>query len=71
MRDCEYLNTCLFLKDTLEGMPACSDLYKRTYCKGGYQTCARFVVLQAIGRENVPGDLLPNDSARAQELVRS
>lgn len=39
------------------------------YCKSDYSKCARYMVYEALGRENVPRDLLPFQVQRAKELI--
>jgi hypothetical protein len=69
--DCECLPRCPFFNDRMADMLAVAEIYKQTYCKGSFSTCARYVVFKAIGRENVPPDLYPNQFDRAHDIVTS
>lgn len=70
MADCERLPGCPFFHDKMENMPVMADMYKHRYCQGDNSECARWLVLQALGSGNVPGDLFPNDVARAEKMIR-
>jgi hypothetical protein len=67
--DCEIIETCIFFNDKMQDMPAMADIFKKNYCRGDNTECARYVVYAAIGRENVPQDLFPNQHARAKEIL--
>lgn len=69
MAECECLEGCPFFNDTMAGMPATAKLYKKTYCKGDNSQCARYMVFKALGRENIPQDLYPNDVAGAKAVL--
>lgn len=69
MSDCELKATCIFFNDQMAGMPSTSAVYKKMYCESDFGSCGRYLVFKAIGRENVPKDLFPNQSARAKEII--
>ncbi len=69
MNDCVLIETCIFFNDRMAQMPSMASLYKERYCKGDSGQCARYLVFDALGRENVPTDLYPNDVDRARALV--
>ncbi len=69
MADCECLPKCPFFNDRLENMPNISVMIKQLYCRDKYCECARYMVFKALGRENVPADLFPPDTARAKEII--
>jgi hypothetical protein len=50
-------------------MPAVAMLMKETYCHSDKRSCARYKVASA-GKQ-VPKDLLPNDSTRAEQILKS
>ncbi len=69
---CEHIGSCKFFEQTLSGSPEpIRQGYQRQYCRDGALTCARRVVAQMLGRERVPVDLGPHESARAVLLLRS
>jgi hypothetical protein len=50
-------------------MPGTVEMYKMTYCRGTHAECARYLVFKAVGRENVPKDLFPNQKERVQRII--
>ena len=68
---CERLPTCILFNDQMEGMPAVAELLKTQYCRGVFEDCARFRVATTFGGANVPRDLFPNDTARADRTLAS
>ena len=70
MSECECLSTCPFFNDQMATMPHLAEVYKKRYCKGDFLACARFTIFKALGREAVPGDLLPNESERLDRLMQ-
>ena len=69
MADCELLEKCLFFHDKLKKMPIASDTMKKLYCRWNFAKCARYKVAIVLGRKNVPLDLFPGDSHRAEEIL--
>jgi hypothetical protein len=69
MADCERIASCPFFSDELKTMPAVAMLMKETYCHSDKRSCARYKVASA-GKQ-VPKDLLPNDSTRAEQILKS
>ena len=61
MPDCKLTEKCLFFNNRMAAMPSMADLFKDRFCRSGGSGCARYVVCEALGRENVPPDLYPND----------
>lgn len=52
-------------------MPSTAAVYKKIYCEQDYEKCGRYMIFKAIGRENVPKDLFPNQAERASEIIRN
>jgi hypothetical protein len=50
-------------------MPALAGIMKKRYCLGDFSVCARHQVKEALGKENVPGDLFPNQFDRARMTI--
>jgi len=72
MLECECLPGCPFFNDKLKDMPAIAQIYKKKYCMGGEKhSCARYIVRNALGKDNVPIDLYPNQIERANALISS
>ena len=68
MAECEKLHKCAFFNDQLTNMPAVSGLLKQMYCLGDKSQCARYEV--SCAGVQVPADLFPDDTMRAQKLLR-
>ena len=70
MQDCDRLSDCPFFSDRLADMPGTSVEFKRKYCRGAYETCARRMVAQAQGMQTVPADLFAGQRDKLAALVR-
>ncbi len=69
MRECVCLSGCLFFNDKMENMPSMAQMYKEKYCLGNNSQCARYMVLEKKGKDQVPKNLFPNQVERAKELL--
>lgn len=69
MADCEFLESCPFFKGTLLNMPAMASYFKSEYCQRNFTACARYMVRQALGKEQIPPDLYPDETNRAERLI--
>lgn len=69
MSECELASTCIFFNGQMAKMPSTSELYKEEYCRGDQFSCARYLVFEAQGSGDVPGDLFPNDLKRARTIL--
>jgi len=70
MHDCDRLSDCPFFSDRLANMPGTSEVIKRKYCRGAYETCARRMVARSGGMQAVPADLFPDQRDQLAALVR-
>lgn len=66
---CELKETCIFFNDKMQHMPSMATMYKERYCEKDFGGCARYVVFAAVGRENVPKDLYPNEIDRTASII--
>jgi hypothetical protein len=69
MADCECLSGCPFFNDKMANMPAMANSYKRKYCRGNFEKCARYMVFKTLGKPKVPADLYPNQQEKAQQII--
>lgn len=67
--ECECLSTCPFFHDRMRRMPTTTMVLKQRYCEGDWASCARCMVVKALGRDSVPSDLYPDQQRRAAELI--
>jgi hypothetical protein len=42
---------------------------KRKYCGGGNASCARYIVAEALGLDEVPGNLFPDDFFKVSVIL--
>ena len=70
MKECEKIDGCPFFEGEMARLvPEIVKKYKKQYCFDGYTHCARYIVARFGGREKVPGDLMPNEFQRAEEII--
>ena len=71
MKKCSSTNECPFFKDQLSKVktPKKREDMKRKYCGGGSSQCARYTIAKALGLNEVPWNLLPNDLIKANILL--
>jgi len=69
MTQCELTETCVFFNDQMASMPSTAAVYKKIFCGGEFDTCGRYLIFKALGREDVPKDLFPNQSERAKTII--
>ncbi|MBM7555574.1 hypothetical protein [Halanaerobacter jeridensis] len=62
----EYLNTPGVL--TTDDF---SKSYVKRYCQSNYNQCARFQVVNNLGMDYLPANLLPNQLGRADEILNN
>lgn len=72
MTKCRLTETCIFFNDEMENKPdIITKSFKQRFCYGSYMSCARWQVYDAIGRENVPRDLYPNQDERVKGIIEA
>lgn len=69
MADCECLPACPFFNDKMSNQPGTAEIFKKKFCRGDSEDCARHIVFKKLGKPNVPIDLFPNQKDRALELI--
>lgn len=69
MAVCKYLTHCPFFKETIENMPAETELTKREFCEGDPSNCARYMVFKALGTRKVPDYLFPRSVDAARRII--
>jgi hypothetical protein len=71
MPACAYIEACKLLNQTLVEQRALAAIYLDLYCHGRPDVCARRLVLERLGPAQVPNTLFPNQTERADLLIRS
>ena len=69
MAQCELLATCIFFNDKMANYPAAAEHLKKKMCLADPDSCARMMIVKAVGRPHVPADLFPNHHSRAEKLI--
>ncbi len=69
MTNCTLLTTCIFFNDKMAHMPVTADVLKNKYCRAKYAECARYMVMEAMGRQNVPPNLIPGQTDLARQII--
>ena len=70
MNDCPLINKCPFFNERMANTPAIIKIFKNEYCQGYNLKCARFLVFDALGKKKVPLNLYPNQTERAEEIIK-
>lgn len=63
MDKCEFLDICFFVKNNSDAE------IKELYCDSNPLRCARFMVYQGAGADQVPDDLKPDEKMKAYEII--
>lgn len=71
MAKCDLIETCIFFNDKMGHMPSMAGMYKKRYCEEDSASCARFQVYIAVGRENVPKDMYPNEADKVGGVIQA
>jgi hypothetical protein len=69
MMVCEQIDECPFFNSG-EVDSRSVEMLKEVYCRQHPEQCARFMVRQAVGVENVPAGLYPNQTHLVLSIVR-
>lgn len=65
MGECEFIVTCPFFHDKLGNKPEQVEEMKVKYCKSNNLNCARYMVVNSLGKEHMLPDLYPHEKERA------
>ncbi len=69
MSQCECIEVCPFFRDRLGALPGLANMLRQQYCFLSNSRCARYRIVQTLGKEHVTFDLFPNDIARADSIL--
>lgn len=64
---CPMISGCAFFNDRMANMPSIANSFKKQYCNGDYQKCARYIVKQATGVAHPT--LMPNKSEGLDAII--
>ncbi len=69
MPDCVCLPGCPFFNDKMPDTEGMGAIYKKKYCQGEFEKCARHMVFKALGKAKVPANLYPNMVEQAKTII--
>jgi len=69
--DCPKKSLCPFYNGKMPMGSGLGAVYKKKYCTGSNNNCARWLVLQNLGPEYVPNTLFPGMLDVAAEIISS
>ena len=71
MKKCSITSECQFFNDQLAKMRTAKERenMKRKYCGGGNTQCARYMVAEALGLDEVPENLFPDDFFKVSVIL--
>jgi hypothetical protein len=68
--NCEHVDNCAFIEHMNRTDPLTAHTVKLTYCDHDKYGCARYGLIQAVGADDVPDFLWPNDEEEALEVIK-
>ncbi|MEW6708868.1 MAG: hypothetical protein AB1403_03515 [Candidatus Riflebacteria bacterium] len=69
MPDCVCLPGCPFFNDKMPDTEGMGAIYKKKYCQGDFEKCARYMVFKALGKGKAPNNLYPNMIDQAKAII--
>ena len=69
MAVCENLAKCPFYQGKMTMHDGIGAMYKRKYCEGDKNSCARYMVATTVGKEYVTESLYPNMAEKAKKII--
>lgn len=67
--DCVRLANCPFYNDKMPMEKGIGSVFKKKYCTGNQNLCARYHVISSIGEPYVPDSLYPNMIDIAKKII--
>jgi len=67
--ECEFHNSCPFFNDRMDQMPSTAGVYKKIYCHGNNDNCARYMIAKSLGRNKIPPTVYPNNRDMARKMI--
>ena len=69
MGQCEIIEECPFYQGELADKGVDVDELKEKYCRNNSLNCARYMIVQSVGKEHMPADLYPHEKAVAYGVI--
>lgn len=70
MNKCPYIDQCNFFNVKMANMPQIVELMQRKYCKKDFTECARYIMAERFGVDNIPDNMFPHETNRANRFVK-
>ena len=67
---CDKRDDCLFFNSQMKTIPVFYDEIREAYCRKDYTKCARYMIYNQLGSHYVPVDMLPEETGRAEALIK-
>ena len=69
MAECELIEKCPFFHGKLADKPVEVNELKEKYCRTNNLNCARYMIVQSVGKEHMPEDLYPHEKTVAYGII--
>ncbi len=69
MGQCEFIEKCPFFHGKLVDKPVEIEELKEKYCQNNNLNCARYMIVQALGKKLMPEDLYPHEKIVAYTVI--
>ena len=70
MAECHFAKSCPFFQGgASQPSKTVSAWFRYQYCQGNFVMCARYTIQEALGQNDVPADMLPNEMISAQQIL--
>lgn len=69
MGTCEKLSKCPFYQGQMDINSGLGNMYRKKYCEGDKNTCARYIVATQLEPDYVTNHLYPNMNDMAEKLL--
>jgi hypothetical protein len=70
MEECKLVDLCDIFDKGRYLKTEDEEMMRSQYCRADYTSCARYLILLALGIENCPKDLLPDQIARIEKILK-
>lgn len=70
MARCPFIQCCVLFSKTLVGLGEVAMLMKKKHCGDEYSECGLHRISVSLGPEQVPEGLYPNQTGKAEVIIR-
>ncbi|MDA3811075.1 MAG: hypothetical protein PF518_12200 [Spirochaetaceae bacterium] len=69
MNTCELMNSCPFYNEKMDHSSEITAELKEKYCNSNNLNCSIYMVINSLGADKIPSDLLPSEKERVYILL--